>query len=63
MYFIREWCEKRGVTYTELAARAGVQRSTVSEAANGHTVMHRTTTRAIARALRIKPETLLRRPK
>jgi transcriptional regulator with XRE-family HTH domain len=62
--YVREWRQKRDLTQTELADQAGVRQQTVSDIELGYSDRpHRTTLRALATALRCKPEELSTKPK
>lgn len=60
--YIKQWREARGLTQEEAAMRAHVRQATWSFFERGITTPHRATIVAVARALRVKPMALVRRP-
>ena len=59
---LRAWRDYRAVTQQELADRSGVSRRTVAAIEAGKVRPHPATVRALAAALKIKPEQLRHSP-
>jgi len=60
--FLRAWRAYRGLSQEDLADRAGVSRSTITNAERGSGTVLPSTYQGLARALDIKPHQLRRPP-
>lgn len=58
LYALSEWRHRRGLSVDELATRAGVSAPTLRRLERGSTPTY-ATTRAVARALRVRPVALM----
>ena len=56
---LREWRERRALSQTDLAARSGVAKVTISRLENGHAAARPSTIRRLCRALDVSPDQLL----